>query len=123
MPSLEVGARSWDHRRLERVSKPFADPGRTLGSSLQIGEARGSGKDSRIRSKEMGWGSTLEGLLSLPSGPFPPSAKRAEMLALPDAEKLGEPEEALEMGALWKMTSCVHFLKDSFLLTGRFWTG
>lgn len=47
----------------------------------------------------------------------------AETLALPDTEKLGEPEEALEMDALWKMTSCVHFLKASFLLTGRFWTG
>lgn len=47
----------------------------------------------------------------------------AETLALPAAGKLGGPEEALKMGALWKVTRCVHFLKASFLLAGRFWTG
>lgn len=47
----------------------------------------------------------------------------AETLALPAVEKLGGPEEALEIGALWKVTRCVHFMKASFLLAGRFWTG
>lgn len=80
-------------------------------------------KELQNQPQRDGLGSTFKGLLSLPSGHFLHLQNGAEMLALPAAGKLGGPEEALEMGALWKVTRCVHFMKASFLLAGRFWTG